>query len=200
MREKTVVEKIPDHPLSLKRIMRQAEKNVEKLDEEIKIRKNKEKASRLFEEGRLLYDAGDIEGAEKIWQEALDTSRDRSTRDYIRKARREMAKQRRYREKAARKARTGEQPADTQKQSDPETHKSVNKASSYSEPVAPANLSKGASSDISRIYDEALTLYNDGDYTGSLEKFRRVREKDPSYSRVNFYINSLRYILSDETK
>jgi hypothetical protein len=287
VKEDIVKQEAPSFSLSLKKIMEQAEKNIQKVNDELTARKNEEKARQSFEEGNRFYRAGDLDGAKKAWQKALDVTEDPSMRDHIRKAekeaaekrrqqeiaerkkQRELAAQKREQERAAKKAQRQQEIAERKKQQElaaqkreqeraakkaqrqqeiaerkkqqelaaqkREQERAAKKAQRQQEiaaretmrqaelvrkqkertlekqehgqktsastaPSPTTNFAKGSSSNISDIYNEAVKLYEKKDYMGAMKKFQQVREEDPSYSRVNFYINSCGYILANEAK
>jgi tetratricopeptide (TPR) repeat protein len=229
VKEDIVKQEAPSFSLSLKKIMEQAEKNIQKVNDELTARKNEEKARQSFEEGNRFYRAGDLDGAKKAWQKALDVTEDPSMRDHIRKAekeaaekrrqqeiaerkkQRELAAQKREQERAAKKAQRQQEIAARetmrqaelvrkQKERTLEKQEHGQKTSASTAPSPTTNFAKGSSSNISDIYNEAVKLYEKKDYMGAMKKFQQVREEDPSYSRVNFYINSCGYILANEAK
>jgi tetratricopeptide (TPR) repeat protein len=259
----TIEKETPSLSLSLKQIMEQAEKNIQKVNDELTARRKEQEAKESFDEGTRLYQAGDIEGAKKSWQKALDISKDPSMRAHIKKVEKEAAQEKRRREtlekekakaekarqreiarqerdqqrklakeklereKAARAAQRKAELAQKQKekelaQAKREQEKAARAAQREAElaqkqkekelaqakreqekaaapaPILKPSATKPADQDVSAVYNEALKMYQDKDYAGALEKFKQVKEKTPSYSRVNFYINSCEYILKNQ--
>jgi hypothetical protein len=288
----TIEKETPSLSLSLKQIMEQAEKNIQKVNDELTARRKEQEAKENFDEGTRLYQAGDMEGAKKSWQKALDISKDPSMRAHIKKIEKEAAQEKRRREtlekekakaekarqreiarqerdqqrklakeklerekaaraaqreaelaqkqkekelaqakreqeKAARAAQRKAELAQKQKekelaQAKREQEKAARAAQREAElaqkqkekelaqakreqekaaapaPILKPSATKPADQDVSAVYNEALKMYQDKDYAGALEKFKQVKEKTPSYSRVNFYINSCEYILKNQ--
>lgn len=81
----------PSYSLNLKQLMKEAEKNIEKIDGELKKQEaeeeNKKKeieAREHFDKGNQLSNQGDLKGAKEEWQKALDITKDPEMKDYIR--------------------------------------------------------------------------------------------------------------------
>jgi tetratricopeptide (TPR) repeat protein len=230
----TIEKETPSLSLSLKQIMEQAEKNIQKVNDELTARRKEQEAKESFDEGTRLYQAGDIEGAKKSWQKALDISKDPSMRAHIKKVEKEAAQEKRRREtlekekakaekarqreiarqerdqqrklaqakreqeKAARAAQRKAELAQKQKEKELAQAKREQEKAAAPAPILKPSATKPADQDVSAVYNEALKMYQDKDYAGALEKFKQVKEKTPSYSRVNFYINSCEYILKNQ--
>lgn len=94
IKTKTVKEAAPYYATSLKKIKKQATKNLKKINSELKARENEKAAKEFFDEGNLLYKEGDLPEAEKKWEKALDITKDRDLKSQIRKAKK-MARQER---------------------------------------------------------------------------------------------------------
>jgi type II secretory pathway component PulC len=87
--DQAVVEKIlSTNTVSLRRIMKDAEKNLERVNSDILRQKNEETAKNLIEEGKQLYKSGQIEEANKIWEKSAKLSNDPAIMEYLEQTRR----------------------------------------------------------------------------------------------------------------
>ena len=125
--QKMTEKEVPSYGYSLKRIIKEAKKNLKKVDGKLKeqeILKEKQEKEELtrqhFDKGNLLYKEGKYEEAKKEWQKALEITKDPEMRSYInqskrrareeriaeRKAQKELERQKKAEERAMKKAKS----------------------------------------------------------------------------------------------
>jgi colicin import membrane protein len=103
----TVEKAMPVYSLSLKQLIEEAEKNIKKVDKELKeqkiFRENRERETKVreyFEKGNLLYGEGKLEEAKKEWQEAVSITGVSEMKGYIQEAERKAREAELARQKA----------------------------------------------------------------------------------------------------
>ena len=107
VKKESVEKNMPSYSLSLKQMIEQAKKNIKKVDDEIRVRGNEEKAREHFDKGNQLYKSGDLAGAKEEWEKALKLTDDPKMKNYIKRQekneREEMEKQERAAKEKQRK-------------------------------------------------------------------------------------------------
>ena len=90
VKAETIEKTIPSYRMRLKDILKEAEENIKKVDQEIEQQKvgerNKEREARVkeaFERGNALYKEGKSKEARAEWKKALDISKDPEMRGYL---------------------------------------------------------------------------------------------------------------------
>lgn len=93
IKPENIEKSVPSYNLSLKKLIEEAEKNIKKIDGDIKereiLKRNQERedsAREHFEKGNRLYAEGKAEEAREEWQKSLDITKDPEMREYVRKS------------------------------------------------------------------------------------------------------------------
>jgi len=164
---------IRGYTYNLKRLLEQMEENVRRVDSEIKegeIRtRNEEKESRVlghFEKGNALYKKGKLKEADKQWQRALEISRDPEMKGYIK-----TAEKRAKEEDVARKKEEQERQRRLEAEQK-EKERRLNEQAKV-------------------FYDQAVSLYNSGDYEQAQVKFEQATQVVPHYFRAGDYLRRI---------
>ncbi len=157
-----VERKIPSYSYNLKELIKEAEKNLKKVDEEIRkrdvLKENREKekiAIEHFEKGNRLYQEGNLDEAKKEWKNVMEISKDPDMKDYIFKAER-RAKE----EKILKERKKKEEQYLLQRK-------------------------------ISKLYKEGVSLYRYKKYNQALEKFTDVQKLMPGYAKTEYYLSRI---------
>ena len=97
----SVIEKnVPAYKMSLTRLIEEAEKNLQRVDAQIKNQEKEKLARELLEEGNSLYKTGDLENAQKKWKEALKITKDPSFKKYIKESEKQALKEKEEKDRA----------------------------------------------------------------------------------------------------
>lgn len=83
-----VEKKMSSHAFNLKQLIKEAEKNIKKVDTQIRNQEREVTVRQHFEKGNQLYQEGKLKEAKKEWQEALSITKDPEMKEYIRQAQR----------------------------------------------------------------------------------------------------------------
>ncbi len=162
IKSEKVAEKLPSYPYNLKRLIREAERNLKKVNKQIKekeaLEKNREKekvAREHFEKGNTFHKEGKLEEAKKEWQEIIEISKDPEIKDYIRKA-----------EKIAREEKI------TKEKKRKEEFFFLRKK-------------------VSDLYKEGVSLYRYKRYKEASLKFSEIQKLIPGYAKTEHYLNCI---------
>jgi len=94
----TVKKGMPSYAYDFKRLVREAEKNIGKVNRELEAKEKEKSAKEHFERGKRLYESGKPDEAEKEWQKTLKLTKDPRIRKYIRQTEKKE-RQERHRQK-----------------------------------------------------------------------------------------------------
>lgn len=166
--------KIRSYTLNLKQLVKEAEKNIKKVEGEIEEREiencNRQREDEIrkhFERGNTLYKEGKLEEAKIEWQKALKISKDPEIRDYIRgsekRAKQEELERRKKLKKKEERKRQKELGAEKKEK---ERRKKL------------AREEAEAKKKIAPLLSEARSLYKKKEYTKSEAKYRDVLKLD----------------------
>jgi len=84
--QETISKEMPNYAFNLKRLIKKAEKNIEKLDAEIKNQIREKRIRECLDKTQALYDQGVLEEAEKEMEKANKLSDDPQFRKYLQRS------------------------------------------------------------------------------------------------------------------
>jgi tetratricopeptide (TPR) repeat protein len=159
------------YTLDFKRLIKQAEQNIKKVDEKLRKRviesdnqEREAKAREYFEKGTTLYQEGKLEEAKEGWKKALELLKHPEMKDYIKE------NERRAREEEKRLEKEQKQLEAERKKVELEKRRALKK-------------------EIDPHYKKALSYYRDKSYNLAAQEFTRVLELDPQHKSAQDYLN-----------
>jgi tetratricopeptide (TPR) repeat protein len=89
--EEIISQEVPAYKKSLKRLLKEAQNNLDEISKKIKTRENAELVESHIEKGNTLYSEGELEKAKEEWDKGLSLTKDPRIRKHIKELRKQTA-------------------------------------------------------------------------------------------------------------